>query len=303
MLFGLQKWATYSEGGKESMMPYGVAIIFFILLATFARKIRKWILMSISAILLLASCNYVPSDQIGIRVENFGKDSSDYSLVYGKFPADWSRSSWNLLYPGQSMPIHIEATPIPSKDGVTFSCDPSILVSLIRNNESCRKYAFKFKAYQEALAFTGAIEQVILKECLEAMRGEIGEAASDSILFNRSAFETKIQDALKLKLSHAYGINLDQFSLIINPPAELEKAMNARLLAEQKTKTTLSSLANAEAEVKLAEVERRKMLTQTEGYTASYLKNKALDVYLKLAQSQNKVFILGDPEKLILQGN
>jgi hypothetical protein len=301
-LFGLQKWATYSKG-TEVFLPYLVGIFILIVLVANFNKLKSW--LKISSILILGSigtsCNFIASDKIGVRVENYGHQPEDYNLVYGKFPMDWSASSWNLEYPGQSFGVSINPFTVSTKDGVTFTCDPSVLVELIRQDDACRKYAFKFKAYKGEGEFKAAIEQVILKECLDAVRFTIGSYVSDTILFNRTGFEIMIQTKLAKVLNETYGVNLSQFSLTLDPPQNLQQAINDRLLEQEKTKKTLASLENAKAEVELAKVQREKMLVQTAGYTDAFLRNKALDVYWALSQSNNKVFVIGDSKTLLIQ--
>ena len=299
-LFFAQKMATYATG-LFVYVPYLAIFAVVVFLIVNYQKVIKWLGAGLFFVGFVSSCNFIESDKIGVRVENFGKTKDDYHIVYGKFPQDWSQSSWNLTYPGQSFGIGVDPFIVSSKDGVTFDCDPSVLVSLIREDQACQKYAFKFSAYKNEEAFKGAIQQVILKECLDAVRFTIGSAVSDSILFNRTKFESIIQSKFAKSLTDVYGVNLDQFSLTLNPPAELQSAINDRLLAQEKTKKTLASLANAEAEVQLAEVERKKMLVQTAGYTDAYLKNKALDVYYALSQSNNKVFIVGDAKQILIK--
>jgi len=301
VLFGLQKWATYSTG-IETYIPYLVGFVILALIVFNFEKLYKF--LKLPTLLILASfvtsCNFIASDKIGVRAENFGHSPEDYVLVYGKFPMDWSASSWNLEYPGQSFGVSVNPFQVSTKDGVTFTCDPSVLVELERTDAACRKYAFKFKAYTDESAFKAAIEQVILKECLDAVRFTIGSYVSDTILFNRTGFETMIQAKLAKVLIETYGVNLSQFSLTLDPPANLQQAINDRLLEQEKTKKTVASLENAKAQVELAKVEKEKMLVQTAGYTEAFLRNKALDVYWALSQSNNKVFIVGDSKSLLI---
>jgi hypothetical protein len=297
IVFGLQKLATYAKG-PVVFLPY---VLFFIVVAVIAVNWRKLANFFIFIPLLFTACNFIASDKIGVRVENFGHEPADYALVYGKFPSDWSASSWNLEFPGQSFGVPVDPFQVSTKDGVSFTCDPSVLVALIRTNEACQKFAFKFSAYKSEEDFQKAIAQIILKESVDAIRYTVGSFSSDTILFNRTGFETMIQTKLATRLDKEYGISLSQFSLTLDPPASLQQAINDRLLAQEQTKKTLAAVENAKAEVILAQIQKKKMLVQTAGYTEAYLRNKALDVYWSLSASPNKVFVLGDPKSLIIQ--
>lgn len=307
-LFLFQRFATDRHiNGLAAYLPYiGIFLIGAVVIMSWQR-ISKWIGFSLVVVVLLPSCNYIAADKVGVRVENFGKSPEDFKIVYGKFPADLSASSWNLEYPGQSFGVPIEGFNVFCKDGVSLWCDPSVLCELERSDEACRKYAFKFFSYQSPDAFQKAIEQVVLKETLDAVRNVIGSAISDSIIFNRGAFEIRIQTQLAKVMSERYGTTLSQFSLILAPPESLQKAINDRLLAQEETKKTMASLDNAKAKLQLAEIDQRRMRIESEGLTPSILKKMELEynynAWYALSQSQNKVFISGSPTNFMLSGN
>ncbi len=308
ILFAFQRFATDRNiNGIAAYVPYLALFAIFIFVVLYGSKIGKWMGISAAVLFLLPSCNYIPADKVGVRVENFGKSPNDFKIVYGKFPADWSASSWNLDYPGQSFGVPIEGFNVFCKDGVSLWCDPSILCELIRTDEACQKYAFKFFSYQSAEAFQKAIEQVVLKETLDAVRNVIGGAISDSIIFNRGAFEFRMQTQLSKVMVDKYGLNLSQFSVILAPPEALQKAINDRLLAQEETKKTMASLDNAKAKLQLAEIDQRRMRIESEGLTPSILKKMELDYnlqgWLYLSQSNNKAFISGSPANFMISAN
>lgn len=307
-LFAFQRLAADRNiNGAAAYIPYLALVAVVILAILNWQKLGKWIGFSALALFLLPSCNYIPADKVGVRVENFGKSPEDFKIVYGKFPADWSASSWNLDYPGQSFGVPIEGFNVFCKDGVSLWCDPSILCELIRTDEACQKYAFKFFSYQSAEAFQKAIEQVVLKETLDAVRNVIGGAISDSIIFNRGAFELRMQTQLSKVMVEKYGLNLSQFSVILAPPEALQKAINDRLLAQEETKKTMASLDNAKAKLQLAEIDQRRMRIESEGLTPAILKKMELEynhqAWLYLAGSNNKAFISGQPTHFMISGN
>lgn len=307
-LFIFQRFAADRNiNGLAAYLPYlALAALLWVAIANI-QKIGKWIGLSMLAFIVLPSCNYIPADKIGVRVENFGKSPNDFKIVYGKFPADFSASSWNLDYPGQSFGVPIEGFNVFCKDGVSLWCDPSVLVELIRTDDACQKYAFKFFSYQSAESFQKAIEQVLLKETLDAVRSVIGGSISDSIIFNRGAFETQIQNQLSKSMVDKYGLSLSQFSIILAPPEALQKAINDRLLAQEETKKTMASLNNATAKLQLAEIDQRRMRIESEGLTPSILRKMEMEynfnAWYHLSQSPNKVFISGNPSNFMISGN
>ena len=303
-IFLLQKMAAMPEiNGIFAFIPYLLFILLAYGILVNWSKISKYLGFAL-VFSVLASCQTVESDKIGVRVENFGKTPNDYSIVYGRFPSDWSQSSWNLKYPGQSIGVPIEGFNVYSKDGVTFWADPSVLVELIRTDEACQKYAFKFGAYKEPEQIQNAISQIVTKECLDAVRTAFNGSISDSIIFNRGKYETQIQNQLQAALTTKYGINLSQYSTVIAPPQQLQNAINDRLLAQEETKKTMASLENASAKIKLVEIDRKRMLLESEGLTPQFLKKLELEynynAYVLLAQNPAKVFITGTPTHFML---
>lgn len=305
LLFLFQRVATdRGVNGLYAYLPYSALFAVVVCAVLFRQKIANWIGLSCLALMGLSSCAYVPSDKIGVRVENFGKTPDDFKLVYGKFPQDWSASSWNIEYPGQSFGIPFDGFNVYCKDGVSLWCDPSILCELIRTDDACRKYAFKFAAYKDESSFQTAIHQVILKEGLDAIRDQIGASVSDSILFERGKYEVRIQDQLRKALDSKYGINLSQFSVVLAPPEALQKAINDRLLAQEETKKTMASLQNAEAKLKLAEIDQRRMRIESQGLTPEILEKMKIEysynAWYHLANSPNKVFVSGNPVNFMM---
>jgi hypothetical protein len=265
------------------------------------RSIGKWIGI-MSLFLLTTSCNYIPSDQIGVWVKNFGRNPTDYSIVYGKFPKDWTRSTWSLTFPGKPFSVGIDPIKVSSKDGVEITVDPSVLCELGKTNEDCRKYAFKMAAYKDNIE--EGLSGAIFKECLDVVRSTINSANADSVMFNQTLFVNRAEDQLTTVLKSVYGVQLSQFSMSINFPSKIQEALNDRLSAEQETKKTLASLANEQALVKLEVVKAERAKVEQASLTPAMLRKMELDamkeVYDKLSKSNNKVIIVGDPSKIIL---
>jgi hypothetical protein len=307
ILIGLQKMAASpSVHGLNAWAPYVLAFGLFAIAIFYRKHLLRWLFPALAFLPLMTSCNFVPSDKIGVRAENFGKSPDDFHLVYGKFPADWSASSWNLEYPGQSFAIPVDGFNVYCKDGVSLWCDPSVLCELIRTDAACQKYAFKFSAYKEEAQFQAAIQQVGLKECLDAVRNTIAAAVSDSIIFNRGHFETLVQNQLSKAFSDKYGINLSQFSMVLAPPKALQDAINDRLLEQEQTKKTMASLQNAEAKLKLAQIDRRRFDIESQGLTPQQLQKMQMEynfnAWVRLANSPNKAFISGNPTSFMVNG-
>lgn len=304
--FCIQKVATYGSG-IFAFTPILFIITVIGAVVFFHKAIFKWFGFSMLIFCsFFTSCNFVPSDKIGVRVESYGKTPEDYNIVYGKFPADYSGSSWNLEFSGKSFGIPIDGFTVYSKDGVGLWADPSVLIELIRSNEACRKYAFKLSAYKnDDKGFEQAVSQIVLKETLDAVRENIGGVISDSIIFNRSKYETKIQKQLTEALNEKYGVNLSQFSVVIAPPQNLQDAINNRLTAQEQTKTTLASLENEKAKLQIASIVKERQLLESVGLTPSILEKMRIEysynAWITLAQSQNKVFVSGTPLNFLQQ--
>lgn len=265
------------------------------------KSIMKW-LGILSVLFMFTSCNYIPSDQIGVWVKNFGRTPNDYSIVMGKFPKDFTRSTWAITFSGKPFPVSVDPIKVNSKDGIQFTVDPSVLCQLTRSNEACRKYAFKLSSYKSDVE-TG-LQEMLLKEALDVVRSTINSANGDSVMFNQTKFSDIAQEELFKVMNMKYGIELLQFSMAIEPPRNLQEAINDRLLAEQETKKTLASVANEEALVKLQSVKAERARIEQAQLTPAMLRKMELEtmerIYDQLSKSPNTKIIVGNPDKIIL---
>lgn len=236
--------AATNYSGFMLYILYGWFLGLILGLVVFWKPFAKWIGL-LSIILFTSSCNFIPSDQIGVWVKNFGRSPEDYSIVMGKFPVDWTRSTWPLTFPGKPFTIDSEAFKVSSKDGVLFSVDPSVTAQLIRSDAACRKYAFKLSSYKDDV--DSGLKEILQKEVLDAVRISINSAPGDSVVYNQTILSNLVQDKLVNILNSKYGIDVIQFSMGIYPPKELQTSINDRLLVEQDAKRTLASLAKEKA--------------------------------------------------------
>lgn len=293
--------ATYYLTGLWQWIPILWFVGLIILGAIYWKPLAKWVGI-LSVLFLVSSCNYIPSDQIGVWVKDFGRTPENYSIVMGKFPKDFTRSTWAITFSGKPFPVSVDPIKVNSKDGIQFTVDPSVLCQLTRSNEACRKYAFKLSSYKSDVE-TG-LQEMLLKEVLDVARSTVNSANGDSVMFNQTKFSELAQDALFEVLKDKYGIELMQFSMSIEPPRNLQEAINDRLLAEQETKKTLASVANEEALVKLQTVKAERAKIEQAQLTPAMLRKMELEtmtqIYEKLSKSPNKVIIVGNPEKIIL---
>lgn len=287
--------------GPMLYLLYAWFIGLMLSLVLFWKTIAKWIGL-LSVLFLTTSCNFIPSDQIGVWVRNFGRTPNDYSIVMGKFPMDWTRSTWSLTFPGRPFTVDVEPFKVNSKDGIQFTVDPTVSTQLIRSNEACRKYAFKLSSYKDDI--DSGLREILLKEVLDAVRNSINSATGDSVMFNQSYFSSETQERLISVLNSKYGIEVLQFSMGIQPPQNLQSAINDRLLAEQEAKKTLASLATEEAKLKLEAIKAEQAKIQQAALTPAMLRKMELDaavrIYKTLSESPNKVIVVGDPSKVVL---
>lgn len=265
------------------------------------KSIMKWIGM-LSVLFAFTSCNYVAPEEVGVWVKNYGRTENDYKIVSGSYPYDFTRSTWILTFAGKPFPVEVNSFEVASKNGVTFQVDPSVLCVLTRTNEAARKYAFKLSAYKGDIE--SGLQTILLKEVLDVVRTTLGNAQGDTIAVNQIRYSNIAQDKLKKVLNDVYGIELMQFSMSIVPPQELKNSINASLIATQTAKTEI-----AKNEIEKALVEREKIMAekskiQQVALTPAMLRKMELEtmerIYDKLSKSPNKVIVVGNPEKIIL---
>lgn len=298
--------ASPAFSGILAFIPSLIAFAVLAMAFVYRKRLGKFIGLSALSLLLMTSCDTVPASKIGVYVQNYGKDISDYSLVMGKVPFDWfSKSSWTLQFDARNTEVHVDPTKMSCRDGIEMIVDPSVLVALIRSDAACKKYAQQFSAYGDNQPFQDAITGTVLKETLNACRSVVQTTASDTFIFNRSKYYELMESLLASTLENKYGIKLVQFSVESQVNGELQKAIENRLLEQEKTKTTLASLENERALIEKARIQRERILIENSTYTPSYLEKLRLDysynAWVELARSPNKAFVSGTPMSFLAQ--
>jgi len=124
-----QRCATDPQlSGPAAYLPYLGLLAILGVVVYFRKRLARWLKATpILLVLFTTSCDFVASDKIGVWVKNYGKTVDDYQLILGKFPVDWSYSTWTLEYPGTNFPVQIDPIQMYCKDGVGVFVDPSVL--------------------------------------------------------------------------------------------------------------------------------------------------------------------------------
>lgn len=193
-----------------------------------------------------------------------------------------------------------------TKDNVNIAVDAVVYYQIVN----------PFSAIYEINNLVFAVEQL----ALTSLRNIIGEMALDDTLTSRDMINTKLQQIIDIAASK-WGIKTNRIELKdINPPADIQRAMNVQMEAERNKR---AAILNAEGEreaailradgekqatIKQAEAEAQRLRLEVEaqaltsknlieslkeaGATKEVLQLIYMDTLQKLADGQaNKIFI------------
>ena len=179
----------------------------------------------------------------GILVNLYGDDKGvgDVSLCTGAVWYNWFTQAV-YEYPTYVQTIDYAPFTTTSKEGSTFTLDPSVLVK-IKDGKS----PAVFKKYRKSMNELDST--VIQKLVRDACRLEINKYNTDYIVSNREVVENAIEKHL------GYLLNKENFELIglttgLDYPTSIKEAINAKTKAIQDAQRAQNELAVAEAEAR-----------------------------------------------------
>lgn len=249
---------------------------------------RKWMGWAIGGVLLLmvlsASCKTIPSGHVGVLT------------LFGQVQQRHLSEGINFVIPG--MQAHVlsvqtqeifDHAEVPSKEGLTVALEVSVLYRLIPNKvpEIYRGIGVNFK------------EVLMVPQLRSAIRGvTVRHEAKDLYTSGRELIANQINQDLS-KIYGERGIILESVLLRkIELPGEIQKAINAKLAAEQQAEQMKFVLQREQQEAERKRIEATG-ITQyqkiiTEGLSEKLLQWKGIEATEKLAGSTNsKIVIIG----------
>jgi regulator of protease activity HflC (stomatin/prohibitin superfamily) len=246
---------------------------------------KKSILLSTLALVMLVSCTRIDAGHEGILIKQYGSDRGvqDVSLVTGRvwynpFTEDVEQ------YPTFIQTIDYEEFSVNAKDGSEFMVDPTLSFHVIpgKSPEIFRKYRKRIEEISET---------TILNYVKDAFRLQMNKYTTDEIVSNREKFENDVQNTLSEVLKKE-GFNFEQLTSGLQYPQSIVEAVNNKNRAVQEAMMV-------ENQLKVAEAEAKKLIIQAEAEKkANELKQSSLTPMLI-----QKMFIEKWDGKTPLYGN
>lgn len=243
------------------------------------------LIASVLTLLFMSSCVVVRQDEIAVkrRVGKLvGEPISEGARAYNPFIATY------ITVPTRIVNKKIDLD-IPSKEGLTISCEASILYRVNREKvkELLRLVGDNYEEDLIAPVFRSALADVSSRFMAKDMH--TGE---------RAVIENEVKKMMEETLFEK-GIIIEKVLMKrIILPATLTRAIEEKLASEQEAQrmTFVLQREKQEAERKKIEAtgtsEAQKILS--EGLTDEILRFKMIEAYLKLAQSTNAKVIINN---------
>ena len=243
--------------------------------------------VSLLTLLFMSSCVVVRQDEIAVKRKVgklVGDPLKEGSRAYNPLFSTYIKVPTRLV----NKKINLD---IPSKEGLTISCEASIL------------YRVNSDKIKELLRLVGSnYEEDLIAPVFRSALADISSRfmAKDMHTGERAVIENEVK-TLMLKTLDEKGIIIENVLLKrIILPSTLTRAIEQKLASEQEAQrmTFVLQREKQEAERKRIEAqgtsEAQKILS--EGLTEEILRFKMIEAYLKLAQSNNAKIIINNGE-------
>lgn len=245
---------------------------------------KKLIFLSLAMLLfgMMFSCTRIDAGHVGIKVKLYGnnKGVSDITEVTGRV---WYNPFTTEVYkfPTFVQTKDYEPFVVNAKDASQFTVDTK-LNYFVQGD----KVPAIFKKYRKTLP---EIEDgYIAVAVYDAYRIVANRFTSDSLMSNRSKFETMVQEELSRNLEKE-GFTYQQLTSAITPPQSLRQAIDAKNKAIQDALQAENKVKQAEAEAKIrvakAEGEAKELEIRAQAQ-ADYNRKVAASLTPTLVQSK-----------------
>lgn len=234
------------------------------------------LLLLLLAATVITSCTRIAPGSVGVKVNQFGTDKGvmDATECTGTV---WYNPIKYDIYEFPTTIQHKEYTGeesfiVNSKDGAEFHVSPIINYSVIPE-----KVVDVFKAYKKELP---ELESGFIKTAVyDAFRIATNGFSSDSLISNRSIYETKVRALLDKELIQN-GFRISQFTSNLSYPETFKRAI------ESKNAMTQQAM-QAENKVKFAEANARIQVATAEGNAKSLVIQAEADAQANRLRQQS----------------
>lgn len=249
-------------------------------------------------------CEPVQPNEIGVLVQNYGKDpEKDYSVTAGRVMTIAPGTSLYKLTAAEQRSQFESAIIIKSADGTQFSVSPrySYRIDRAKATTVVREYSKIFNEGNDLKE----VEKLSLNPAVtDIVRDIIGRTTSTDLM--STGGNTKFNEEARKQITALFkerGFTLQSFSTVLDYSSSVKASIDARNQANSEISTLDSKILQAEKQSKLTEIEAKNTITKATAITEQQLK-------LELIQKWNGVlpstYICDDkqsPLNLVLKGN
>ena len=242
------------------------------------KSLKNLLVVSLISVASLSfvGCDRVQPNEIGVLVQNYGKDpAKDYTITAGKVV---TASPGTTLYklPAYEQRSQFEK-PIVNKssDGTEFSVTPRYSYR-INPEQATRVVREHSKVFNEGNDLKEVERRSLDPAVTDVVRDIIGKTTSGELM--NAGGNTKFNEDTRRKITQAFaerGFTLLSFSTVLDYSSSVKSSIDARNRANSEISTLDSKILQAEKQAKLAEIEAKTSVVTGEAITDQELQ-KAL---------------------------
>lgn len=242
------------------------------------------------------SCNRPEPNYEGVLMTDYGRNGLEsFKVVTG---AQGPLGPGSELYevPMYEEKADCEVTKVTGRDAGKFTVDPSYTYQATRGKGPYIVLSYKHLGTGEAF-FNNIEDNVLDKLVTDTFREEARNYTTDSLMNNLGAFESKVEDILKIKFN-SKGFTLNTLTSGLNPPESMSKAIENRNNAIQQANQVKNQLETSKMLLEKARIDAETNRVKTSGLTKEVLQQQWIDA---IKTSNNRVIITDGRIPIILQ--
>ncbi len=245
------------------------------------------LLISIVAAISFASCTYVEPNHIGVLQENYGRNGkSDFSLVRGKVSTTGAGTTLYQVPLFEQGGEFADRLDLKAADNAVFYARPTYTyrciekraIDLVFNNKHLSS-----GGNTDGETFLNAIEDNVLERKIkDLIREESRRYSTDTLMASSGSlkFEKKVEE-LARTLFEQQGLEITSFTCQLDFPNKVKDKIENRSEVQQNLSVIDQQIIEQRKKNELAKLRAEQRKLDNEGITELYIKNKAVDGWVK----------------------
>jgi hypothetical protein len=237
----------------------------------------KKYLLFIPLILLIAACERVAPNYVGVLMENFGKEGkSDYSIVQGKV-STWAIGTELFQVPlweqrsGFEKEIHLQAS-----DKTAFTCLPSY--SYFINKDRAVDVVFHNSHLGSGSDFLTNLQDNVLEARIYDVLKDLSRSYNTEYLMADGGslkYEKEAERTIRMQFD-SIGIRLETFTAQLNFSEKVTTKIDDRNEVDQDIATLDKAILKQKKQNELAKLQAEENLIKSSGLTPALLQHELI---------------------------